>query len=183
MIQKISVQMQVRPRGEGRIKIDKGTYDAYKFYMNSVKDLPEIYHIDRKKFGNIIKDIHSEIIKKILYESCYFRMPCGLPSIRVRKYKRKVRFKEDGSIDPKSLAINWLATRKLWEENKEAKEKKKLVYFINDHTDGYSANIIIEKYSANVPNLSVYRFKPSRDNDRELATILLNPYNKIDYYE
>lgn len=179
---KIRKQMQHNKRGKGRFKIDKGIGDGYRYYLKHIKDYPEEFHIDRAKYGKILKEIHQEIVHKLLYNAESFRMPCGLPSIRVKKFKRKVRFKEDGSIDPKSLAINWKATRELWEKNSKAKEQKKLVYFINDHTDGYSAYIAMEKLSSNVPNLNVYNFVSLRDNDRHLAKILLDPYNKIDYY-
>jgi hypothetical protein len=174
--------MQVKPRGEGRIKVDKGILDGYVYYKKQIKDLPNEYLITRGKYGSILKDLHEEISNKLLKESASFRMPCGLPTIRIKKWKRKVRFKEDGSIDPKSLAINWKATRELWDKNPVAKKQKKFIYFINDHTDGYSAMFVMEKHSANVPNLSIYNFTACRDNNRRLADILLNPYNKIDYY-
>jgi len=172
----------MKARGEGKIKIDKGVEDGYRYYKKSIADKPDDYKISRSIYGKIIKDIHKEISRKILEESGSFRMPCGLPSVRIKKYKRQVRFREDGSIDPKSLAVNWKATRELWDKNEEAKKKKKLVYFINDHSDGYSATFILEKYAANVPNLSLYRFKCTRSNDRRLGEIMLDPYNKIDYY-
>ena len=173
-----------KPRTKGRLNIDVGIPEGYKNYINYLKteNSEQRYYVDKAKYNKIIKDLHKIIAKKILEESATFRMPCGLPAIRIKKYKRKVRFKEDGSIDPKSLAINWKKTMELWESNSEAKLKKKLVYFINDHTDGYSARFTMEKYAANIKNLPPYSFKSCRDNDRALAGILLNPYNKIDYY-
>jgi hypothetical protein len=174
--------MELSKRGKGKITIDIGSNEGYKHYCKQTKDSSEVFQVSRKKYGKVLKEVHEEIIRKLLYEAATFRMPCGLPSLRVKKFKRKVRFKEDGSIDPKSLAINWKATRELWEKNNEAKEKKKLVYFINDHSDGYSAYIAMEKISANVPNVTLYNFVSARANDRELAKILLNPYSKADYY-
>jgi len=182
MTEKTKPQITLKPRGKGKILVDKGIYDAYLYYCKQTKELPDRYKMDRAKYGKIIKQIHKELARKMLYEAATFKMPAGLPSIRIKKYKRKIKFREDGSVDPKSLAINWQKTRELWIEKPETKHVK-FVYFVNDHTDGYSARFILEKYSSRIKNLGPYRFKSSRDNDRELAKILLDPYNKIDYYE
>lgn len=178
----INREMQVKKRTEGKIKIDKGIHDGFLFYKSQVKDLDDKFKISRTLYGKIIKELHENISHQLLYESSYFRMPCGLPTIRIKKYKRKPKFRDDGTIEPGSLAVNWKKTRELWENNPKAKELKKLVYFINDHTDGYSATFTMEKHSCNIKNLSPYRFKTSRTNDRLLSSILLNPYNKIDYF-
>lgn len=174
--------MQVKPRGRGKIRVDKGIYDGYLHYCKMTKDMPDRYKISRGKYGKILKLIHEYISNEILENSETFKMPAGLPRVRIKKYKRNIKFKEDGSIDPKSMAIDWAKTREVWIKNEKLKKKKFLVYHTNNHTDGYSATFKLEKYSSNVPNLGPYRFKACRANERKLAKILKDPYNKIDYY-
>jgi hypothetical protein len=173
-----------RKRGKGRVKVDKGMYDGYLHYTKHVVDdeLPEKFKLDRSTYGKVIWTIHNELKDSMLYDAGTFKMPAGLPAIRVKKYKRKVRFNDDGTIDANSLAPNWPVTLKLWEENPKAKEQKKLIYFLNDHTDGHSAMVWMDKSRSHLANLSPYQFRPTRHIDRELAKILLDPYNKIDYY-
>lgn len=169
-------------RGKGKITIDVGLAQGYKHYCEAVKDLPQEYKISQSLYGKIIKHVHDEIAKELLNNAESFRMPAGLPQIRVRKFKRKIKFNEDGTVDTQSLPVNWKATRELWEKNEDAKKKKKRVYFLNDHRDGYSANFIMEKFAANIKNLQSYRFKATRTLDRELSAIWQDPYNKTDYY-
>lgn len=183
MMEKTSLLTKVKPRGKGKINIDKGLPEAYKHYCEQTKDSPDKYKVSRATYGKIIKEVHKEIARKILEEAVTYKMPAGLPTIRIKKYKRKIKFLENGSVDPKALAINWQLTRKLWSDNPKAKEEKRFVYFVNDHTDGYSAMFVVDKYRATLPNLGPYKFKASRKNNRRIAEILLNPYNKIDYYE
>jgi len=171
-------------RGQGRVKIDKGMYDGYLYYKKMIieNNLSSKYNINRTSYGRIIWEIHKYVMNHVLREAGTFKMPVGMPAIRVKKYKRNVRFKPNGTIDGKSLSPNWKATMELWEKNPIAKEKKKLVYFINDHTNGYSGMIWMDKSRAIIPNISPYQFRPCRKKNRELSAILLDPYNKIDYY-
>ncbi len=176
--------MQRKPRGEGKIIIDKGMYDGFLYYMKKIRneEKGDKYKVNRSLYGKILKGVNEEIARRMIEDAKSFRMPAGLATIRVKKYRRKVRFRADGTINPRSLAPNWPATMELWEKNDVARKQKKLVYFINDHTDGYSACMMMEKYSSDLGNVLPYCFKPTRKNDRHIAEILLDPYNKTDYY-
>lgn len=171
-------------RGRGKVIIDKGMYDAYLFYRKYVEDhnIPEHQIIDRQTFGRVIRMVHEHLMHHVLYEAGSFKMPAGLPLIRIKKYKRRIKFKEDGKIDGSSMAPNWPKTMELWEKSPVAKKQKKIVYHINDHTDGHSAMVWMDKYRSRVPNIYPYQFRACRAINRKLAAILLDPYNKIDYY-
>ena len=74
-------------------------------------------------------------------------------------------------------------TNKLWSTNKEAKKNKKLVFHLNDHSNGYQHRWFWEKRESNIPNHSAYCFLPSRLNKRTLAKALKDENTDIDFFE
>ena len=65
----------------------------------------------------------------------------------------------------------------------QAKEDRKRVYFLNNHSDGYRYLWYYSTYRSALPNKSLYRFIPSRDNKRNLCKLIKDPTFKGDYYE
>jgi len=171
-------------RGPGRLNIDIGLNEGFKYYNKFIREnkFDKKYRLSRKNYGKIIKLVNSEIRRIILYESATVKLPAGLPALSIIKFKRKIQFNEDGTLDSSKMPVNYPATLKLWRENKEAAEKRKLIFFINDHTDGYSCKVNMSRYRSKIKNIALYNFKTCRKLSRELAKILLDPYNKIDYY-
>ena len=181
-MQKIKLQIMGRSkRGPGKIKIGLGIREGYKHYKEAVKDAPEQFQIDSATYRKIMKEAHLHIVDQIINDIEEVRFPAGMPSFRVKKYKRKIRVK-DGQIVKNGLAVNWKATRELWDSDEKAKEAKKLIYFLNDHTDGYSAMVWMNRVTHSIPKFTPYQFRPTRDVNRQLAEVLLDPFNRKDYY-
>ena len=146
--------------------------------------------IDRKTFSNIIKDFNKEIARLIIDENMEFRMPANLGTIRIRKYKKILKFNEDGTIIKKYLGIDWPATIKHWgelypdkteQEIRLIKGKPRLRY-LNEHTDGYVFKLYWNKHRCAIVNKRFYRLVLSRTNKRRIAYQLKNNSN-ANYYE
>jgi len=159
---------------------DYGIRDAFKFYKT--KRNSEV-NITASEFSSICKDFNKRVSNLIIYENFSFLLPFRMGRIRIRKYKPKTYIQEDGSLDKSRLRPDWKATKKLWEQNPKAKEDKKLVFHLNDHTNGYQHRWFWEKLTSNVKNNSAYSFLPSRNNKRTLATVLKDEDLDVDYFE
>ena len=86
-------------------------------------------------------------------------------------YGKKVKVKvEDGQI--KGLAPDWVKTKELWESDKEAKNKKQLVYHFNEETNGIRYKYVWSKNRVLVSNKTLYNLRMTRTNKRELSKLV-----------
>jgi|688.fasta_scaffold48943_11 hypothetical protein len=167
-------------RAKNKIQVDYSISDFYKYYMKN-KTTKNKY--ERPVCNKIIKEYHKKIMDKMRNENFIYRLPFGIATIRIKKYKKKIKLLDNGNVDTKSLTINWKATRDLWKNNPELKEKKKFIYYTNVHTDGFQYKYYFDKTTTRLKNMSVYYFNASRFNNRALGDLLLNPNIKVDYFE
>ena len=164
-----------------RVKIDNTQNDLYKYYISNKK-----YSKTIKKgvFHSVIKKFNREMVKLILYKSKEFKFPYRLGSLRILKVKaRPLKYDENGNIVKQKLNVNWKARKELWQRNAKAKEEKKLVLHLNEHTNEYRYRFYWNKRTAKFKNKESYKFTPSRENKRWLASILKDETLKIDYFE
>lgn len=158
--------------------------------VSTIKD-NEYQHYYRENYSNCVnwevyrnvwKDIINEIVPEMMIYNYHWKLPCGMGSIAMRKYKPKIRLKE-GVLDTKNLRIDYKETRILWENDEDAREKKLKVYHINDHTDNNKVIFQWIKPLERSNKIRKYRFYISRLWNRKLATILKEHLNKSDYFE
>lgn len=162
-----------------------GLIEFYSFYKKHIEEnkLPEKYKIDRKKISKIVKMFHKEVANDLLRKNLVFILPHLAFRIRVGKFKKKLLDK-NGNLRKHAFPVDWKATRELWKEKPELKEKGVAVYHLNDHSDGYIYTIKMNHgYNIRIKNSSLIKFKAARNINREIKTIVSDPYNKIDYYE
>jgi hypothetical protein len=159
---------------------DYGIRDAFKFYK---KKHAADENINSSEFSTICKDFNKRVSNLVIYENFSFLLPFRLGRIRIRKYKPKTYIQKDGTLDKSRLRPDWYATKKLWAKDPKAKEEKKLVFHLNNHTDGFQHRWFWEKLTSNVKNNSAYSFIPSRNNKRTLAFVLKNDELEVDYFE
>jgi hypothetical protein len=160
-----------------RHKTDYGIRETFSFYKE------EGGTVEYSIFAKVLKEFYQELANLIIFKAFDFKMPFRLGRLRIRKYKPKLKSNEDGSLDMTRYRPDWAATKKLWAANEEAKKQKKLVYHLNDHSNGYQHRFFWEKRTSNIPNHSAYCFLPSRKNKRTLAAELKNEDSKVDYFE
>jgi len=131
---------------------------------NAYKDYDDFYKVGYKKYRAICEDFNKRIIDKILLKAFEFKMPYRLGSLRIRKklmnYSKKNKLK-----------IDWQATN----------QQKKVMYHLNDHTNGFNYRWFWSKINAVIKNKSVYSFQATRTNKRRLAALLKN--NEVDFFE
>jgi len=155
-----------------------GIRDAYMYYKSTCDTA-----VDYNIFTDICKEFYKEVSKMIVFNAFELRMPYRLGRLRVRKYKPKLKINADGTLDKSKLFVDYANTNKLWSEDEEAKKNKKLVYHLNDHSNGYQHRWFWEKRTSNIPNHSAYCFMPSRQNKRTLAKALKDEDIEIDFFE
>lgn len=145
------------------VKGSIGVLHYHRYYKRNYKN-PLKLSLYRK----VLRSINSKVANKIS-DDCYdFKMPKRMGIIKIRKFEKKIAIDENGKVRHK-FAPNWKATRELWNNNKEAELAKKIIFYENEHSNGYTYRIIYDKYSSNYKNKSLYRFQPNRGLTRRLS--------------
>lgn len=165
-----------------RDKIDIGSKEIYDAYLKSLDSIEKNggYKIPRYKLNNAVHEVNRILMEKMLMENQFIVLPYGLGVLSLFKYKPEVYFKKNGEL---SLPKDIPATYELWNNDPEAKAKRKFVYHRNLHTGGYVIRTNWEKNGVKVKNISGYRFKPVKDFKRMVTKALKDPLTKVDFFE
>lgn len=140
------------------------------------------FYLTRSNYCAILSDFNKAIIGEIIYDNFEFILPARLGTLSIVKIKPTVRVdKKTGKIGY-SLPINWKATKELWADDIEAKEKKILVRHLNEHTNGYLCKWRYSKHKATYRWKSAYSFLMCRPSKNELAKFLQDPTRESNYY-
>jgi len=168
-----------------------GIREMYQFYKKecNVKNSPN-WFVDYKSFAGIIYDFNKELARLLIEEGIEFKMPQRLGFMRIRKWKLKNYMNPDGTINKRKLPVDWKRTKELWKEiypNKTPEQlkaipKKKVIYHLNEHTDGYRYRLYWSKKGSNAKNRKVYSLVFTFTNHRHLARVLKSNH-KPEYYE
>lgn len=155
--------------------------EMYNSYKENRKQKP---NVKREEFFEIVAKFNREIIKNIIYNNLQFKMPYRLGVLSIIKIKRnQCEIDENGNLNKSGMVIDRPRTWALWKVNPKAREEKKYVYHLNEHTDGYLYKYSWEKKGANVPNIMSYKFNPIRANKKWLYDVLTDEELKVDYFE
>ena len=136
--------------------------DSYKRYHKINPDIP------LKMYVGIVNGYMKFLIKKLLLKGEVL-LPERMGFLQIVGKVVKARF-EDGEI--KGLAPDWAGTKKLWEDDKEARENKQLAYHFNEDTGGIRYRFFWSKRNALVFNKTLYSLKMTRTNKRILSTLI-----------
>lgn len=132
-------------------------------YKNFCKKNPTV-NVSFDQWRNIIYTFNESFKLYILETGELARLPLGFGDFSINKKKRKKVIEFDGK-QKINLPIDWQKT----------KEKGKIIYNFNYHTEGYFFGWIWFKTAARVKNSDLWFFKPSRNTSR-----LLSHYLKTD---
>lgn len=109
------------------------------------------------RFKRILERFN-EIILELLFErSEGFKMPFGLGYIRIVKYRPK-------NYNKHSLSIDFKSTR----------EEGKIIYHLNQHSQGYKYRLYWSKIPQTLPDRYKYMCILLRSNKRQLAQLIFN---------
>lgn len=131
--------------------------DMYKQY---VKDYEEA--VDYKTFKNILETFHNIFVKQMFEQSDILKLPYGLGTVGIVKYKPK-------TISPKSLSVDY----------KSSAEYGKRIYHLNEHSDGYKFRLYWSKLPQTFPDRYKYQLQLVRTNKRKLAQYIFNNHDYI----
>lgn len=164
-------------RTEGKIPTDYGMKDYYKFFSNTYgKDI-----VSAAKFNKIISEVNLAIIEMMLNEGFEYKMPYINTTLMIKKDKRTSKIKDGKVVN--NAPVDWPTTKKLWAMDEEAKEKKLIVRYLNNHTSGYVFRIYLKKFGCTLYNRSIFKFKAVRKFQRALsARIKDDNKDKFDTY-
>jgi hypothetical protein len=136
--------------------------------VTSYEDCP--IDIEKKKYLEITEGFMKFIANKVI-EGDDIALPSKMGTLRVYG-KKIIPIIKDGEIC--GLAPDWKSTLVEWEKNPQAKKEKKILYHFNEHTRGvrYKFSWLTSVISLRFKTL--YSFKASRHNKRELWKHILN---------
>ena len=129
----------------------------------TIRDMYAQYHKDNKNdvsyntFKTILNEFNSELKNCLLESSEGFKMPFGLCYVQIVKYKPKSYTKKSLSIDYKSSA-----------------QYGKIIYHLNEHSNGYKYRLYWSKIPQTFPDRYKYQLQLVRQNKRHLAQLIFN---------
>lgn len=143
-----------------RVKIDwrSSSKDSYNLFCKKYPSIKLTYD----EWRNILYTYNESFKEYILETGEKVKLPFGFGEFSINKKKRR---KLKNSVDGKefvNLPIDWQKT----------KEKGKIIYNFNYHTEGYFFGWMWFKNTARFKNSDLWYFKPSRLTSRLLSHYL-----------
>lgn len=150
-----------------RVKVDFFTTSKTN-YLNFCNSYPDL-NIPFEKWKEILYRFNEEFRDYILETGDRIKLPHGFGEFSINKKKRR-RFKSNGEKEFINLPIDW----------KKTKEKGKIIYNFNHHTEGYFFGWMWFKEFSRLKYTDLFYFKPSRLTSRKLSEFL-NTDNKYQH--
>jgi len=176
----VNTAVLFKTRGETKVKIDYTLDDIWNvFKVTKLKEYTKKPKLNKELFAKIAKDLNQEIVNTIIEKNFEYYMPCSTGVLSVKKIKVEPRIYKGKLV--KNLSIDYKATRELWLTNPEAREAKKKIYNMNEHSNGYRYSFYWNKQGFTAIGKKVYMFKAVRANSR-LITEKTNANPHLDFY-
>lgn len=142
----------------------KNIRSSYKNYREK-SDSP----VSEKEYCKIVNKFNKFIMANILSGE-EIRIPAKMGTISVKGKKTKISYDEQGFV--RGLSVDQKATMELWGRCQECKEKKQLVYHLNEHTGGVRYKYFWSKDRVLVTNKTFYNMIFTRTNKRLLSQLI-----------
>lgn len=139
---------------------------SYNFYKENSEN-----PLSMQEYYSIVYGFFKFMLEQ-LYATKEIKIPGKLGAMQIIGRKKKPMIGEDGKI--KNLSPDWKQTKLLWERCEECKERKQLVFHLNEHTSGVRYKFLWKKENMLVDTKNLYYFKPARDVKRHLAKLINN---------
>jgi hypothetical protein len=140
-------------------KTELNIRSSYKLYKEKVET-----PINEKDYVNIANGYMQFLIQKVI-EGEEITIPAKLGTMFIQGTKKSLKFNKDGVP---LLPPNWAKTKQLWDSNPEAKQTKKIVYCLNEETDGVVYKLLWSKNRVPIENKLYYNFILTRANKRAI---------------
>lgn len=129
-------------------------------FRDMYKSMP--VEVDYGLYKRILDEMCRIILEHIFERSECFKMPYGLGSIQICKYRPKM-------MNEKSLSVDY----------KTSKEYNKKIYHLNEHSDGYKYRLYWSKIPRTFPDRYKYQLCLVRQNKRKLAKLIFDKHDYI----
>lgn len=140
-------------------KTDLNIRSSYKRYSKEVETPIEITNFISITNG------YMEFLMQKVREGEEVTMPARVGTLFIQGTKKNLKFNKDGVP---LLPPNWGETKKLWERNPDAKATKKIVYCLNEETNGVVYKVNWSKNRVPIENKIYYNLILTRDNKRAI---------------
>lgn len=144
----------------------KNIRDSFKLYKENSES-----PVDVKTYINYTSEYNKFLMQKV-FEGQTITLPSRMGLLSIVGKKQKISFDENGNV--KGLAPDWVKTKKMWEDNPEAKEAKKLLYHVNSHTDNIRYRFLWSKLNIITLNKTLYALRLTREHKREVNDLVVN---------
>lgn len=166
-----------------KLKGDIKSKELYKFYKEKYSDKA----VNMSIWAKVWKEFIDVRLKMTVFDNLEFTMPHRVGSLRIKVGGSAYKIKKNGELD---LKINFGATKKKWLSLYPDKtwkeildiEKKPIIYYTNEHTDGKVLHWHWDKTTVNFKNKTLYRINMVRKWSR-LVNKKIVETKKYDYYE
>jgi hypothetical protein len=155
---------KVKSPRKHKIKNSLGVLSCYKWIKDN-----KIYlglKLTSKQFSSIIRAVNKEIGNNLINQKSIM-LPYRMGTLELRKNNTKVFFDKDDKLI-NTNPIDWYSTLKLWYEDEESKESKKVVKMEEKEIFRLHYN----KVNANFKNKSYFFIKFNRDLKSQLKQII-----------
>lgn len=146
------------------VKTDKNIRQSYKLYKNSVENPTDV-----KTYIEIANEYNKFLMERIL-DGEEVTLPAKMGVMSIIGCRTKVKFNDNGNPN---LPPDWVKTKLLWENNQEAKEAKKIIFQLNEHSDGIRYKILWSKNRVPIENKTLYGLRMTRTNKRLIHKAIL----------
>lgn len=138
-------------------RTDSNIRKSYKLYKSTVKE-----PVDIKTYIKIANDYNKFLMERVL-DGEEVTLPANMGIISILGSKQKITFDENGFPN---LPIDWVKTQELRQTNEKAKSEKKVIYLLNEHTNGVRYKLHWSKRRTLIENKTIYSFRLTRTNKR-----------------
>ena len=156
--------IETNKKRKHRNKLDFNCQDYHENYISVTHDTT----LTRALHTKVLKTFASVVMEKIVLEMYRFTFP-HLGKFYMVKRKIKVEQTEDGKLNVKA-PTNWKETKRV---QKVTGDRRRIVVYLNEHTNGYIYRMRWDKLGYNFVNKSFYTFV-STANLRHYMTKQIN---------
>jgi len=143
----------------------KNLRESYKLYKKLVEN-----PVDIKDYLLLSAEYNKFLVNKVL-EGKEVTLPSRMGTLSIVGKEQTIKFDDEGKVT--GLAPDWVKTKKLWEENEQARKEKKLVFHTNSHTDNVRYKYLWSKKNVLVENKTLYSLRLTRTNKRAVHQKIL----------
>lgn len=151
--------------------------DIYDYFVIKRKS-----KIKKKLYQTILDEYNNEIVRQLILGNQYV-LPYGFGRIYIKKSNVKLKLDENFNIDIRrnNGLCDYGTTNKVWKENEEFKNSKRVIYYENLHTDGDIMKFFWDKRKVNIKNVQHIKFGISQSVREQLA-ISIKRGDRNQYY-